>query len=103
MPLALWWHGSSKRVEHAHQQPQAECQKQERQDHLDQAYGDLLSGHNDGDPVQGGCHQLEELPCLRRDAISHPLTKDLVLLLDHPDRHPWAQPGQLQGSTTRSA
>ena len=90
MPLALWW-----------RDPQADAQE-ERKSHLDDFYKGLLSGHNDADPVPKDCHHLEKLPCLRREAISQPLTKDLVLLLDRPDRHPWSQSSLPQDSTIHS-
>ena len=90
MPLALWWRGPD---------PGSE---DERKSHLDAFYKGLLSGHNDADPVPKDCHHLEKLPCLRREAISEPLTKDLVLLLDRPDRHPWSQTSQPQGSSLQS-
>jgi len=90
MPLALWW-----------RDPQADAQEQ-RKSHLDDFYEGMLSGHNDADPVPKDCHHLEKLPCLRREAISQPLTKDLVLLLDRPDRHPWSQSSLPQDSTIHS-
>jgi hypothetical protein len=90
MPLALWW-----------RDPQADAQEQ-RKSYLDDFYEGMLSGHNDADPVPKDCHNLEKLPCLRREAISQPLTKDLVLLLDRPDRHPWAQSGQPHTSSIHS-
>jgi hypothetical protein len=98
MPLALWWRCRDDGSEDGRQKHEAELRE-----HLDQAYEGLLSGHNDGDQVQRDCHHLEELPRLRRGAISNPLTRDLVLLVDHPDRHPWPQPDQPQGSSVRSA
>jgi hypothetical protein len=90
MPLALWWRDQ-----------QENCQA-DLTSHLDLFYKDLLSGHNDADPVPKDCHHLEKLPCLRREAISQPLTKDLVLLLDRPDRHPWAHSSPPHGSSNRS-
>jgi hypothetical protein len=90
LPLALWWRAPD---------PMSE---DERTTHLDGFYKGLLSGHNDADPVPKDCHHLEKLPRLRREAISQPLTKDLVLLLDHPDRHPWTQSGQPKGSSLHS-
>ena len=90
MPLALWW-----------RDPQADAQE-ERRSHLDDFYKGLLSGHNDTDPVSKDCHHLEKLPCLRREAISQPLTKDLVLLLDRPDRHPWSQSSLPQTTSIHS-
>jgi hypothetical protein len=90
MPLALWWRGSDP------------CSVDERTSHLDDFYQGLLSGHNDADPVPKDCHQLEKLPRLRREAISEPLTKDFVLLLDRPDRHPWFQSNLPQGSSIHS-
>jgi hypothetical protein len=90
MPLALWWRDQ-----------QENCQA-DLTSHLDLFYKDLLSGHNDADPVPKDCHHLEKLPCLRREAISQPLTKDLVLLLDRPDRHPWAHSSLPHGSSNRS-
>jgi hypothetical protein len=90
MPLALWW-----------RDPQADAQEQ-RKSHLDDFYEGMLSGHNDADPVSKDCHHLEKLPRLRREAISQPLTKDLVLLLDRPDRHPWFQSSQPQGASLHS-
>lgn len=90
MPLALWW-----------RDPQADAQEQ-RKSHLDDFYEGMLSGHNDVDPVSKDCHHLEKLPRLRREAISEPLTKDLVLLLDRPDRHPWFQSSQPQGASLHS-
>jgi hypothetical protein len=90
MPLALWWRAPD---------PVSE---DERTTHLDGFYKGLLSGHNDADPVPKDCHHLEKLPRLRREAISEPLTKDLVLLLDRPDRHPWTQSGQPKGSSLHS-
>lgn len=91
VPLALWWRSPDAGFE------------DERQSHLDQAYEGLLSGHNNGDQVHMDCHQLERLPRLRRSALSDPLTKDLVLLFDRPDRHPWPESDQPQGSPVRSA
>ena len=90
MPLALWWRDQ-----------QENCQD-DLTSHLDLFYKGLLSGHNDADPVPKDCHHLEKLPCLRREAISQPLTKDLVLLLDRPDRHPWAHSSLPHGSSNRS-
>jgi hypothetical protein len=90
MPLALWWRDQ-----------QENCQD-DFTSHLDLFYKGLLSGHNDADPVPKDCHHLEKLPCLRREAISQPLTKDLVLLLDRPDRHPWAHSSLPHGSSNRS-
>jgi hypothetical protein len=90
MPLALWWRDQ-----------QENCQA-DLTSHLDLFYKGLLSGHNDADPVPKDCHHLEKLPCLRREAISQPLTKDLVLLLDRPDRHPWAHSSLPHGSSNRS-
>jgi len=90
MPLALWWRCSD---------PGSE---EERTSHLDDFYQGLLSGHNDADPVPKDCHHLEKLPRLRRGAISEPLTKDFVLLLDRPDRHPWFQTNLPQGSSIHS-
>ncbi|MFN7895083.1 MAG: TIR domain-containing protein [Cyanobacteriota bacterium] len=90
MPLALWWRDH-----------QENCQD-DFTSHLDLFYKGLLSGHNDADPVPKDCHHLEKLPCLRREAISQPLTKDLVLLLDRPDRHPWAHSSLPHGSSNRS-
>ncbi len=79
VPLAIWWRS-----------PQAKLEKI-RQTHLDEAYEGLLSGHNDGDLVPWKGCQLEKLPRLRRGRITDPLTRDLVLLLDRPDRHPWPE------------
>lgn len=90
VPLALWWRN------------QQESSEDDLTSHLDLFYKGLLSGHNDADPVPKDCHHLEKLPCLRREAISQPLTKDLVLLLDRPDRHPWSQSSQPQGSSLHS-
>ena len=90
VPLALWW------------RDQLESSEDDLTSHLDLFYKGLLSGHNDSDPVPKDCHRLEKLPCLRREAISQPLTKDLVLLLDRPDRHPWAQSGQPHTSSIHS-
>jgi hypothetical protein len=90
MPLALWWRDQ-----------QENCQD-DLTSHLDLFYKGLLSGHNDVDPVPKDCHHLEKLPCLRREAISQPLTKDFVLLLDRPDRHPWAHSSLPHGSSNRS-
>jgi len=90
MPLALWWRDQ-----------QENCQD-DLTSHLDLFYKGLLSGHNDADPVPKDCHHLEKLPCLRREAISQPLTKYLVLLLDRPDRHPWVHSSLPHGSSNRS-
>ena len=90
VPLALWW------------RDQRESSEDDLTSHLDLFYKGLLSGHNDADPVPKDCHHLEKLPCLRREAISQPLTKDLVLLLDRPDRHPWSQSSLPQDSTIHS-
>jgi hypothetical protein len=90
VPLALWW------------RDQLKSSEDDLTSHLDLFYKGLLSGHNDADPVPKDCHHLEKLPCLRREAISQPLTKDLVLLLDRPDRHPWAQSGQPHTSSIHS-
>ena len=90
VPLALWW------------RDQLKSSEDDLTSHLDLFYKGLLSGHNDADPVPKDCHHLEKLPCLRREAISQPLTKNLVLLLDRPDRHPWAQSGQPHTSSIHS-
>jgi hypothetical protein len=90
VPLALWW------------RDQLKSSEDDLTSHLDLFYKGLLSGHNDADPVTKDCHHLEKLPCLRREAISQPLTKDLVLLLDRPDRHPWSQSSLPQDSTIHS-
>jgi hypothetical protein len=90
VPLALWW------------RDQLETTEDDLTSHLDDFYKGLLSGHNDADPVSKDCHHLEKLPRLRREAISQPLTKDLVLLLDRPDRHPWSQSSLPQDSTIHS-
>ena len=88
VPLAVWWRD---------REPLAET---DRRSHLDAGYGALLAGHQDGDPVPRDCRHLEKLPQRRHTLISQPPTKGLVLLLDHPERHPWSRS---KDRVTRSA
>jgi pimeloyl-ACP methyl ester carboxylesterase len=84
VPVALWWRTSTP----LEREEEREAQLKDRQDHLDRAYDNLLGGHRNGDPVPWNGCQLDKLPRLRRRSITDPLTRDLVLLLDHPNRHP---------------
>lgn len=92
VPLAIW----SRSQEPDHDQA--------RHNHLDQAYEGLLSG-KDGEPVAWeGCH-LARLPGLRHQSTG-PHARDLVLLLDHPNRYPPAKPNRdpsTRSIPTRSA
>jgi hypothetical protein len=77
LPLAIWW------------RTPVPASDEECQAHLDNVYNGLLSGKEDGDPIPLNRCDLDSLPRLRRIRITDPLTRDLVLLIDHPDRHPW--------------
>ena len=76
-PLALWL----RQADDPHDEPG--CHK-----YLADHYGDLLSGHGDQDPVNPLCQHFEALPRLRRACNDQPLSKRLVLLVDHPERQP---------------
>ena len=84
VPLAIWWRSQ----EPGHDQA--------RHNHLDKAYEGLLRG-KDGERVAWeGCH-LARLPGLRQQSTD-PHARDLVLLLDHPNRYP-----SIRSIPTRSA
>lgn len=83
LPLAIWWRSNEQDPEGA------------RQKHLDEFYEGLLSTSNDGDPLQWSSCQLDKLPGLRFDSTD-PIARNLVLLLDCPDRHPWIKPTPLR-------
>jgi pimeloyl-ACP methyl ester carboxylesterase len=92
VPLAIWWRS---------QEPDYD---QARQNHLDKAYEGLLSGKNGDRVAWEGCH-LARLPGLRQQSTG-PHARDLVLLLDHPNRYPPAEPNRdpsTRSIPTRSA
>jgi len=91
-PLALWL----RQADDCHDE--SACHQ-----YLDDHYSDRLSGHGDKDPVNPLCQHFEELPKLRRASISEPLSKHLVLLVDHPDRQPLSPSASQQAPLSHSS
>jgi hypothetical protein len=85
VPLALWWAGGNI----ANITPEA------RRDHLEKTYGGKLDNHKHGDPVPAQDDHHYQLAFYRcenwsADEPNDSLVKNLVLLVDHPDRFPRA-------------
>jgi len=91
-PLALWL----RQADGCHDE--SACHQ-----YLDDHYSDMLSGHGDKDPVNPLCQHFEQLPKLRRACISQPLSKHLVLLVDHPDRQPLSPSASQQAPLSHSS
>ena len=87
-PIAIWWRYG--------------CQAPlpDRKNHLSDFL--LLAGHNNGDPVCSDCVCYDTLACKRKQLLTHPLTPQVVLMLDHSERAPKITP-QERGATRATA
>lgn len=57
-------------------------------------FGEVLRGHNTGDPVTGDCSCIDALPLHRKTITDDPLVHDIAFLFDHPGRAPAASVDQ---------